>query len=71
LISCVPRLGEPDKQIDAIPGLAPPINRLPAGCAFADRCDFVKSECRMNHIALKEIEAGRTTRCIRVMKSEI
>ncbi len=71
LISCVPRLGEPDKQIDAIPGLAPPINRLPVGCAFADRCDFVKSECRMNHIALKEIEAGRTTRCIRVMKGEI
>jgi peptide/nickel transport system permease protein len=71
LIACVPRLGEPDKQIEAIPGLAPAVNRLPAGCAFASRCDYAKSECRKDHIALHEVEEGRTSRCIRVMKGEI
>jgi peptide/nickel transport system permease protein len=71
LIACVPRLGEPDKQIEAIPGLAPAVNRLPAGCAFANRCDYAKSECRKDHIPLQEVEEGRTSRCIRVMKGEI
>jgi peptide/nickel transport system permease protein len=71
LIACVPRLGEPDKRIEAIPGLAPAVNRLPIGCAFANRCGYAKLECRKDHIALQEAEAGRTIRCIRVMKGEI
>jgi len=71
LIACVPRLGEPDKQIQAIRGLAPAVNRLPAGCAFADRCDYAKTECRKDHIALEEVESSRATRCIRVMKGEL
>jgi peptide/nickel transport system permease protein len=71
LIACVPRLGEPDKRIEAIPGLAPAVNRLPIGCAFANRCGYAKLECRKDHIALQEAEAGRTIRCIRVMTGEI
>jgi peptide/nickel transport system permease protein len=71
LIACVPRLGEPDKRIKAIPGLAPAVNRLPDGCAFADRCDYAVDECRGEPIRLQEVELGRTIRCHRVMKAEI
>jgi peptide/nickel transport system permease protein len=71
LIACVPRLGMPDKRIEAIPGMAPGVNRLPVGCAFADRCDYAAVECRRKRIALEEVESGHTARCIRVIKGQI
>lgn len=71
LIDCVPRLGQPDKPLEAIPGMAPAINALPQGCAFADRCDFAADICRAGEIALDELEAGRSVRCIRLMKGEL
>ena len=71
LIDCVPRLGHPDKNLQAIPGMAPAINDLPEGCAFAERCDFAAELCRDQHIALDDIGSGRAVRCIRIMKGEI
>jgi peptide/nickel transport system permease protein len=71
LIDCVPRLGQPDKPLQAIPGMAPAINALPEGCAFAERCNFAAEICHGHEIPLDEIGAGRTVRCIRLMKGEI
>jgi peptide/nickel transport system permease protein len=71
LIACVPRLGEPERKIEAIPGLAPAVNRLPAGCAFAERCSFAAPACRREAIRLHRVASGRTTRCIRVAEGEI
>ncbi len=71
LIDCVPRLGKPDKVIHAIKGLAPAVNDLPEGCAFADRCDYARAECQQQQITITETEPGRSVRCIRVSKGEI
>jgi peptide/nickel transport system permease protein len=65
LLACVPVLGEPERAIDAIPGLPPPVNRLPAGCAFAPRCPMALPACREGEIELERVAAGRLSRCIR------
>lgn len=71
LIDCVPTLGEPDKQIRAIKGMAPAVNALPTACAFADRCDFAADKCRENRVPLSEFSPERGVRCVRVMEGEI
>jgi peptide/nickel transport system permease protein len=65
LMDCVPRLGEPERDLDAIPGLPPRVDDLPAGCYFAERCDRVVDACRTRPVPLDEIEPGREARCIR------
>jgi peptide/nickel transport system ATP-binding protein/peptide/nickel transport system permease protein len=64
LIDCVPILGEPDRRLDAIEGLPPAVNRLPAGCAFADRCPQVQANCRSGEIVLDDLGDGRAVRCL-------
>ena len=66
LMACVPELGQPERALDAIPGLPPPVNRLPPGCHFADRCDRVIDQCRVGSIPLEDLGPGRSSRCIRV-----
>ncbi|MEP5515659.1 MAG: ABC transporter ATP-binding protein, partial [Bauldia litoralis] len=63
LIDCVPILGDPDRRLDAIEGLPPTVNRLPPGCAFADRCPRVRDDCRAGEIALADI-GDRQVRCL-------
>jgi ABC-type antimicrobial peptide transport system ATPase subunit len=58
-------------QIEAIPGMAPGVNRLPVRFALADRCDYAALDCRRKPIALEKVESGRTALCIRVIKGEI
>lgn len=52
LIACVPELGGGRRELAAIPGLPPPVDRLPAGCAFAPRCDKATKVCRSGEIDL-------------------
>jgi len=65
LMACVPVLGEPDRAIDAIPGLPPAVNRLPPGCAFAPRCPLAVDACRSGDIPLETVAPGHAARCIR------
>ncbi|MFW6345499.1 MAG: dipeptide/oligopeptide/nickel ABC transporter permease/ATP-binding protein [Halomonas sp.] len=65
LIDCVPRLGEPDNEPAAIPGLPPAANALPEGCAFAPRCDLAEDACRRGEIELIATEGERRVRCIK------
>ncbi len=65
LLACVPILGQPERSLEAIPGLPPAVNRLPPGCAFAPRCPHAIDACRQGEIALDEVEPGHTARCIR------
>ena len=67
LIDCVPVLGEPGRSLDAIRGLPPAVNRLPPGCAFADRCPRAADDCREGHIGLDSIGGGRAVRCLKPM----
>ncbi|MGF1609342.1 MAG: dipeptide/oligopeptide/nickel ABC transporter permease/ATP-binding protein [Kiloniellales bacterium] len=64
LIDCVPVLGEPERRLDAIPGLPPAVNRLPAGCAFADRCPRARADCRRGDITLDPLGPSRAVRCV-------
>ncbi len=63
LIDCVPELGQGRRRLDAIPGLPPVVDRLPDGCAFADRCHKVQEQCRSGEIAL-EAAGARHVRCL-------
>lgn len=63
LISCVPELGGGKRKMEAIAGLPPIVDRLPAGCAFAERCTKCVSECTSGEIELKEFGSG-AVRCL-------
>ena len=62
LIDCVPELGGGKRRLEAIPGLPPVVDKLPHGCAFADRCDRVQGLCRAGTVAL-EHTGNRAVRC--------
>ena len=64
LMACVPELGGGRRRLEAIPGLPPGVDKLPAGCAFADRCDKVQSACRQGKITLDAVGTTRRVRCI-------
>jgi peptide/nickel transport system permease protein len=66
LLACVPELGRPKRDIRPIEGLPPAANALPAGCAFAPRCDLAEARCRSGNIELAAVGRGRFARCIRV-----
>ncbi len=46
-----------------IPGVVPPLNRLPPGCAFADRCRYVQARCRARRPELEALEPGHVSAC--------
>ena len=64
LIDCVPVLGAPERRLAAIPGLPPAVNRLPAGCAFAARCDRARDDCRSAEVPLATQDETRAVRCL-------
>src|SRR5512138_1919506 len=60
----VPERGLRDVKLTAISGVPPNLKRPPAGCRFAERCKFVKPECRGVSVNMQEFEDGRSYRCI-------
>jgi peptide/nickel transport system ATP-binding protein len=60
----VPEKGLRGHKLAAIPGVPPNLKNPPPGCRFAERCKYVKAECRGNSVALHELENGRAYRCI-------
>ncbi|MBK9121621.1 MAG: ABC transporter ATP-binding protein [Chloroflexi bacterium] len=60
----VPEKGLRDVKLTAIPGTPPNLKNPPSGCRFADRCKYVRPECRAASIDLQEIGDGRAYRCI-------
>jgi peptide/nickel transport system permease protein len=65
LLACVPRIGQGRHSIPPIPGLPPPTNALPPGCAFAPRCNLAIAECRSGEIALASVGPDHAARCLR------
>lgn len=63
LMECVPELGAGQRRLAAIPGLPPVVDRLPAGCAFAERCHKARADCRDGEIALVRVGVDRAARC--------
>ncbi|WP_417768188.1 dipeptide/oligopeptide/nickel ABC transporter permease/ATP-binding protein [Stappia sp.] len=70
LIDCVPVLGQPERRLDAIEGRPPVVNALPAGCAFAERCERAEADCRQGDIPLSPFGEGRAVRCLHPLAGE-
>ncbi|MGP9821308.1 dipeptide/oligopeptide/nickel ABC transporter permease/ATP-binding protein [Salinarimonas sp. NSM] len=64
LIACVPILGSGRRTLDAIPGLPPPVDALPDGCAFAPRCPRATGACAQGEIPPISVADGRAARCL-------
>jgi len=60
----VPESGLRDVKLTSIPGVPPNLKNPPSGCRFAERCRFVRPECRAISVPLREVEGGRAYRCI-------
>ena len=60
----VPEKGLRDHKLTAIPGVPPNLKKPPAGCRFAERCKYVRPECRVTSVSLREVGDGRVYRCV-------
>jgi len=60
----VPEIGLRSHKLTAIPGVPPNLKKPPSGCRFAERCKYVKPECKANSVPLRELPGGRAYRCI-------
>jgi peptide/nickel transport system ATP-binding protein len=60
----VPESGLRGVELAAIPGVPPNLKNPPAGCRFAERCKYVRPECKANSVALRDAGGGRAYRCI-------
>ena len=67
LLKSVPRIERMGtNELFTIPGTVPDLVDVPAGCRFADRCQFASEYCFTHRIALREIgNKGRSLRCHR------
>jgi oligopeptide/dipeptide ABC transporter ATP-binding protein len=63
LISAVPRLGYPQKQVKGIPGQIPNLMDPPRGCRFAPRCPRATTICRAEAPRLGDLGNGQTVAC--------
>ena len=55
--------GERAQRLADIPGMVPPLNALPDGCAFAPRCSRAMDRCRVERPALTAMADGRAVAC--------
>lgn len=62
LLASIPPL-EGRRPLRAIPGTVPPLSRLPAGCAFAERCDRRLERCLRELPELEGCGAQHRVRC--------
>jgi len=54
------------QKINAIPGVPPDLSQLPAGCAFAPRCQYRRDECTQAVPPLTMQADNRQIACLRV-----
>ena len=64
LLSAVPTLNtDRHSSLRTIAGTVPPLQAMPAGCAFEPRCESRIAECSQISPALVEVGAGHWARC--------
>jgi peptide/nickel transport system ATP-binding protein len=64
LVSAIPDHRRPH-ALRGIPGVCVGVGEWPAGCAFADRCDYQEPRCVDALPPLEETSLGHVTRCVR------
>lgn len=60
----VPEEGLRSAKLTAIPGVPPNLKNPPSGCRFAERCKYVRPECKTTAVQLKDVYGDRAYRCI-------
>jgi peptide/nickel transport system ATP-binding protein len=66
LFAARPTLGlKRGTRLQTIRGRVPALHEMPQGCAFADRCDFVRNACSAAPPPLEAVNADHAVRCIR------
>ena len=63
LMSCIPRIDDPQKRLKAIEGYVPHISKMPTGCRFSDRCHKADDRCKTRLPDLVEIDRNHWSRC--------
>ena len=63
LLRSLPRLGGKQKRLASIPGQPPHLHRLPRGCSFSPRCQYVADRCVQEAPELRTIAEGHRVRC--------
>ncbi|HSN19154.1 MAG TPA: ABC transporter ATP-binding protein [Usitatibacter sp.] len=64
LLESIPSRNAPGRPLAQIPGMAPPLDQLDAGCAFRSRCPRAADACRVAPPVSRPAPA-RTLRCVR------
>jgi oligopeptide/dipeptide ABC transporter ATP-binding protein len=64
LLASVPQLGAVQQRLTTIPGTVPPLQALPSGCRFRDRCPAALSACAAVDPVLREHERDHRAACI-------
>jgi oligopeptide transport system ATP-binding protein len=68
----IPALQPKSAELYTIPGTPPDLAHLPAGCAFAPRCEFANDRCRIGgNPKLQNTNPNQQTACLRVQAGEI
>jgi oligopeptide transport system ATP-binding protein len=66
LLASIPRLdGTAGQRLVPITGQPPDLARLPAGCAFAPRCDLADARCTSERPLLREVALRHLSACHR------
>jgi oligopeptide transport system ATP-binding protein len=63
LLKSVPRLDTAGGRLTSIPGLPPIMDHLPAGCAFAPRCEYATDLCHDQYPAARSFGVGHAAHC--------
>lgn len=63
LLNSMPTLDLEVERLAAIPGNVPPSHEFPAGCRFADRCEFAGNRCIQEQPELQDVAPGQKVRC--------
>ncbi|GAF63441.1 dipeptide ABC transporter ATP-binding protein [Bacillus sp. TS-2] len=63
LMECIPHLHSSSKtRLKSIKGNVPPIDKLPEGCSFSNRCPYAMEQCKIQP-QLREYTTGHQVRC--------
>jgi peptide/nickel transport system ATP-binding protein len=60
----VPEASIKNSKLTVIPGTPPNLKHPPKGCRYAERCKYVRPECRMQKVSEREFSEGRMYRCV-------
>ena len=63
LLATIPNLAQPVLRLKTIPGEAPNLLQLPAGCPFQPRCEKVTAPCSATNVPLHKIAPRHVIKC--------